>query len=76
MFFYLNKNTIIQLIAVVGLAAWAVFSIVTQMQILPPDNQAFLYQATYPLFSSAPWIFKTLAILLTLLSCPHLFCRP
>lgn len=68
MFYYLNKNTVIQLIAAVGLAVWAIISIITQMQILPPDHQAFLYQATYPLFASNPWIYKTLAILLTLLS--------
>ena len=68
MFYYLNKNTVIQLIAAVGLATWAVIGIITQMQILPPDNQAFLYQATYPFFSSNPWSYKALAITLTLLS--------
>ncbi|MCR4965536.1 MAG: hypothetical protein K6A41_07745 [Bacteroidales bacterium] len=68
MFFYLNKNTIIQLIASAGLLIWAIISIITQMQIMPPDHQAFLYKAVYPFLANNVWSYKTLAIILLIFS--------
>ncbi|MBR4136396.1 MAG: hypothetical protein IKU03_08320 [Bacteroidales bacterium] len=68
MFFYFNKNTIIQIIISVGLLGWAFFSIITQMTLMAPDHQAFLYQAIYPFLAARPWCYKALAILITLLT--------
>ncbi|MBO7445194.1 MAG: hypothetical protein J6T86_02140 [Bacteroidales bacterium] len=64
MFYYLNKNTIIQLIAIIGLAIWALLGIFTQMTLLPPDNQAFLFQAIHPFLTTHAWCYKALAVIL------------
>lgn len=68
MFFYLNKNKIIQLILALGLIGWTIFSIVTTMTLLPPDHQAFLYQTIHPWLANHLWSYKLLAILFVVLS--------
>ncbi len=71
MFYYINKNKIIQWVAITGLLAWAIAAIILQMSILPACHQAYLYTLCQPWLAVKPWAYKGLSIAMLLLT---MFC--
>lgn len=67
MFYFLNKHNILQLVLIVPLLIWAVYTIFTQMAIQPADGQSFLYRSVYPFLSTHPVQLKLLACLIVIL---------
>lgn len=69
MLYFLNKNNIIQLILSVLLFVWAVFTIVSNMVLCPPDGQTLLYNSIFEHWSLHPYLYKSVAVLWVLLEC-------
>ena len=67
MFYFLNKKKILQLVIVVALLIWAVFTIITQMTACPVDGQTFLCQNFFCYLGAHPILMKALAIAFILL---------
>lgn len=67
MFYYLNKSQIVQLVMVVLLLGWSVFTIITQVTVCPPDGQLLLFQHLSDYWMLHPGNLKLSAILLLLI---------
>ena len=67
MFYYLNKNTIVQWVLIALLFAWATFTIVTEITVCPAEGQSIFFQHLANLWISHPMHLKVTGILLLLL---------
>jgi len=67
MFYYLNKNTIVQWVLVALLLAWAIFTIVTEITVCPADGQSIFFQYLASFWTAHPTNLKVTCILLLLL---------
>ena len=66
MFYYLNKSLSVQLILILLLLAWAVFTIVTQVTVTPADGQLILFQHLAGFWQQHPTNLKVSAVLMLL----------
>lgn len=62
MFYFLNKHTILQFIACAFLFGWAVFTILTQMTLYPPQGNAFFYKIIFDYLTQHQYMAKGLAV--------------
>lgn len=67
MFYYLNKNTIVQWILIAMLFAWSVFTIVTEISVCPADGQSIFFQYLVSFWTGHPLHLKVVSIVLLLL---------
>lgn len=67
MFYYINKNSIIQWILILALFVWAVITIFTQMSLFPADNQMILYQDICRFWTLHPLHYKITAVVMLLI---------
>lgn len=67
MFYYLNKNTIVQWVIIALLFAWAVFTIVTEVTVCPADRQSIFFQYLVAFWTSHPVHLKVVSVVLLLL---------
>lgn len=67
MFYYLNKNTVVQWVLIALLLGWAVFTIVTEITICPADGQSIFFQYLAAFWTKHPAHLKITAVLLLLL---------
>jgi len=66
MFYYINKNSILQWILILALTVWSVITIFTQMSLYPADNQMILYQDIYRFWVQNPLHYKITAVVMLL----------
>lgn len=67
MFYYLNKSVPVQLVLIVLLLGWAIYSIFTQVTVCPIEGQSLLFQKLAMFWQQHPVNLKASAILLLLL---------
>lgn len=67
MLYFLNKNSILQIIISVLLFGWAVFTIFTQMTLCPPEGQTLVYQQWFEFWQLHPLNYKIIAVVWVLL---------
>lgn len=67
MFFFINKKSILQLVILVALLVWSVFTILTQMTLCPMDGQTVLCQSFFTFLAAHKFFTKAISILLLLL---------
>ncbi len=67
MLYFLNKHNVPQLVVLVALFAWTVFTIFSQMNFLPEAGQTVFYQRITMLWQYNPLHYKILAVLFLLL---------
>lgn len=68
MFFFLNKKNILQIILLVALMIWSIYSIVTQMVICDMSGQSMISQNIFFYLSEHPFLLKFLAVVLLMLT--------
>ena len=66
MFYYLNKNTVVQWVLIALLLAWAFFTIVTEISVCPADGQSIFFQHLAVFWMEHPFHLKVTGILLLL----------
>jgi len=67
MFYYLNKNTVVQWVLIVLLLTWSVFTIVTEISVCPADGQSIFFQYLAAFWTAHPAHLKVTSVLLLLL---------